>query len=136
MKEFRAAARRQMAVAYAVYNAALREGLLIRPSCCSACGKRGKIDGHHADYSKPLDVEWLCRSCHTAVHRRQARDSNRLRPRCVNCGLLIFWHVIDAGRTKEVGGELAHARCRRRRRRGPAKSIEAIARRYLGEVAA
>lgn len=41
-------------------------GRLVRPSTCSRCGKepgRGKdgrtlIQGHHANYSKPLDVEW------------------------------------------------------------------------------
>ncbi|KKL04301.1 hypothetical protein LCGC14_2617420, partial [marine sediment metagenome] len=24
--------------------------------------------GHRADYSKPLEVDWLCRTCHNALH--------------------------------------------------------------------
>ena len=34
---------------------------------CVKCGK--KADGHHEDYSKPLDVVWLCRSHHAERHR-------------------------------------------------------------------
>lgn len=36
---------------------------------CSVCGSDRNIDAHHADYSKPLDVTWLCRSCHFLEHR-------------------------------------------------------------------
>lgn len=37
-------------------------GRLLRGRC-EACGA-SKTDAHHADYSKPLDVRWLCRRCH------------------------------------------------------------------------
>lgn len=49
---------------------ALREGNLTRPETCESCGKHGRIQGHHADYSKPLEVDWLCSSCHTLEHIR------------------------------------------------------------------
>lgn len=38
---------------------------------CEVCGA-AKVDGHHADYSKPLDVRWLCRAHHMELHRRIA----------------------------------------------------------------
>ncbi len=47
---------------------AVRDGLLIRPHSCSSCGSGGRIMGHHHDYSKPLDVEWVCAACHGKRH--------------------------------------------------------------------
>lgn len=36
---------------------------------CSVCGNP-KSDGHHKDYSKPLDVIWLCRKHHAEEHAK------------------------------------------------------------------
>jgi hypothetical protein len=49
---------------------AIRDGKLIRPDSCSACKKSCKPDAHHDDYSEPLNVRWLCRSCHCKHHRK------------------------------------------------------------------
>jgi endogenous inhibitor of DNA gyrase (YacG/DUF329 family) len=35
---------------------------------CESCGSDQNIDRHHDDYSKPLDVRFLCRPCHTREH--------------------------------------------------------------------
>ena len=51
---------------------AIKRGSLLRPESCSRCKEvpspskdgRSKIHAHHHDYSKPLDVEWLCARCH------------------------------------------------------------------------
>lgn len=50
------------------FNLAVRSGKIIRQPC-SKCGKP-RAHGHHADYSKPLDVEWLCARCHGREHRK------------------------------------------------------------------
>lgn len=50
---------------------AVNLGLLIKPESCSSCGSIGPIDGHHEDYGKPLEVEWLCRNCHGKRHRKR-----------------------------------------------------------------
>jgi len=49
-------------------SGAITLGLLIRPTVCSKCIKECKPEGHHPDYSKPLEVIWLCRECHNKEH--------------------------------------------------------------------
>jgi hypothetical protein len=48
---------------------AIKSGWLIRQPC-AVCGCADRIEGHHPDYSKPLEVIWLCSPCHRAEHRR------------------------------------------------------------------
>lgn len=57
------------AKAYRTVTNAIRDEKLIRPSQCSDCGSTCKPEAHHEDYTKPLDVTWLCRSCHCKLHR-------------------------------------------------------------------
>ena len=47
-------------------NVYQRRGKLL-PLPCQTCGSE-KSEKHHDDYSKPLDVRWLCRRCHLAEH--------------------------------------------------------------------
>lgn len=49
-------------------HTAVRNGTLERPNSCSACGCACKPHAHHTDYSKPLEVTWLCASCHKLTH--------------------------------------------------------------------
>ena len=30
-----------------------------------------KIQGHHFDYDKPLEVTWVCFECHKQIHKRK-----------------------------------------------------------------
>lgn len=49
---------------------AVKAGKVIKPDRCSKCHTVKKLDGHHEDYSKPLDVLWLCRQCHADIHKK------------------------------------------------------------------
>jgi len=54
--------------AHRAVNNAVRDGRLARQPC-EICGAL-KVEGHHEDYSKPLDVVWLCRKHHAELHRK------------------------------------------------------------------
>ena len=45
---------------------ALRRGDL-QKTACFTCGEL-EVEAHHADYSNPLGVIWLCRKHHEEVH--------------------------------------------------------------------
>lgn len=55
---------RANARAYA--NVYQRKGKLV-PRPCESCGA-SQVQKHHDDYSRPLDVRWLCKSCHCDLH--------------------------------------------------------------------
>ena len=58
-------------VSYAVKNGRLS------PQFCECCGEE-KTEAHHDDYSKPLEVRWLCHKCHMEWHanKRNEVDNN------------------------------------------------------------
>ena len=58
--------------AWQITSNAIRDGKLIRPNECSQCDAACKPEAHHPDYSRPLDVIWLCRSCHCRLHRLES----------------------------------------------------------------
>ena len=61
-KDERVKARRKL-------HQALRRGSVVRPTTCSKCSAVGKVTAHHPNYSRPLEVEWLCYQCHADEHR-------------------------------------------------------------------
>lgn len=48
---------------------AINRGRLVRPDSCGLCMNGCKPEAHHKDYGKPLEVDWLCRSCHLMQHK-------------------------------------------------------------------
>ena len=52
-------------------RAAIRRLILqgkIKRQPCEICGRKSQT--HHPDYSKPLEVKWLCLNHHKEVHRK------------------------------------------------------------------
>lgn len=47
---------------------AVKAGKVIKPGICERCESTRKLEGHHPDYSRPLEVQWLCSPCHSLVH--------------------------------------------------------------------
>ena len=48
--------------AHTAVGNALRSGIIVKPSICPKCGditKSSQMHGHHSDYSKPLEVDWM-----------------------------------------------------------------------------
>ena len=54
--------------AHLLVQRAVNKGRLIKKPC-EVCGKK-KVEGHHNDYMKPLEVRWLCRKHHAELHRK------------------------------------------------------------------
>lgn len=52
-------------------NSAVRDGRMEREPC-EVCGATERVEGHHDDYSLPLDVRWLCKRHHDAHHLTEA----------------------------------------------------------------
>lgn len=46
----------------------IKMGILIKEQC-KVCGTNENIEAHHEDYTKPLDVTWLCRKHHREHHK-------------------------------------------------------------------
>jgi hypothetical protein len=59
------------AKAYGILRRAITNGEVEIPDCCTGCGEEAPLESHHEDYSKPLEVEWLCLSCHKVLHRER-----------------------------------------------------------------
>ena len=50
-------------------NYAISRGYVVKGKCAD-CGSAERVQGHHHDYTKPIDVTWLCPKCH--ARRRHA----------------------------------------------------------------
>jgi hypothetical protein len=58
--------------AHVAVELAIKQGRLTRPLICEDCGADGRaIQAHHDDYSRPIEVRWLCAPCHGAYHAQE-----------------------------------------------------------------
>ena len=53
-----------------ILNYHVKSGNILKSTCCDDCNGNIKLEAHHEDYSKPLDVMWLCINCHKKRHRK------------------------------------------------------------------
>jgi len=51
-----------------ILSNAVRDGKIKKPDRCSHCHANTWLHGHHPDYTKPLEVVWLCVPCHRQLH--------------------------------------------------------------------
>jgi len=53
----------------AMVSRAVKKGIITKPSHCEICNcNHRRIEAHHLNYNRPLDIEWLCSSCHKGLH--------------------------------------------------------------------
>jgi hypothetical protein len=56
--------------AHRVVSGAIRSGRITRSVFCQLCLGIGRIEAHHEDYSKPLEIVWICHFCHGVLSGR------------------------------------------------------------------
>lgn len=64
---------------YAAHSAvgyAVKSGKLFKLDRCEECMSDLQVEGHHDDYSKPLEVRWLCSRCHSIWHAEHGEALN------------------------------------------------------------
>lgn len=53
-----------------ILNYHVRKGNVQKPDRCEDCGRDDlRMEAHHDDYDRPLDVDWLCSLCHGKTER-------------------------------------------------------------------
>lgn len=77
-----------MAVDYAV-----KLGYLDKPDHCLGCGcpsSESRVTAHHHDYSKPLEVVWVCSRCHKQLdaNRREREGKSKF---CRGRGVILVY---------------------------------------------
>lgn len=48
---------------------AIKLGMMQKQKECQKCRNNIRVEAHHEDYAKPLEVQWLCKVCHVARHK-------------------------------------------------------------------
>lgn len=46
----------------------------IKARPCEVCGSDENLQKHHPDYTKALKIKWLCRKCHTELHKQTRKE--------------------------------------------------------------
>ena len=62
--------------AHRIVTNRLKYGVSLQRKPCERCNNE-KSEAHHEDYTRPLDVTWLCRSCHARRHREIREEQQK-----------------------------------------------------------
>lgn len=98
------AKRRHQGRAKSAVHRAIGDGSLVREPC-EVCGAE-PAEGHHDDYSKPLEVRWLCRSHHKRHHAKHPevampQDKDYVTPqvlaRELGCSTSSIYRAVERG---------------------------------------
>jgi predicted DNA-binding protein YlxM (UPF0122 family) len=80
--------------AHNIVEKAILRGVLV-PKACEVCGANGtmadgrrEVQAHHDDYSKPLDVRWLCQSHHHEWHKANSPLAEKETPEPVQIDVI------------------------------------------------
>lgn len=66
--------------AHTIVGNYLRDGKIKKSKECFWCKcSDSKLEGHHHDYSKPLDLTWLCSPCHKKLHLGKSGEAEKMR---------------------------------------------------------
>lgn len=100
--------KRKQKLAQGAVKRAVAKGVLIPPTECSRCNTPCKPRAHHPDYDKPLEVIWLCASCHNDVHGNDSVFIKTAAEKAMNIikplpRLLFYNGGVNKERTKLTG---------------------------------
>jgi len=54
--------------AHSLVRRMIKAGTITRKPCF-VCGSENRIEAHHEDYNKPLEIIWLCHKHHMEIHK-------------------------------------------------------------------
>lgn len=70
--------------ARSLVSKAIKDGALHKLPC-ELCGSSENVQAHHDDYTKPLDVTWLCVKCHKQWHTKNQPIRAEYVRRAIHC---------------------------------------------------
>lgn len=78
-------------------NNAIRDGKMERVTVCQYCLGTEGIQAHHWNYSRAMDVTWLCQRCHLLADKARKEAELKSGVVCREC-----WRAIDGTHAQPI----------------------------------